>query len=387
MNRATSFVLAAVSAAIVGTTPSIRAESASPGPTQIYVLSLRTDDADDQADALTQAIRSSVRQTPGWALSEAPQSFETLAIALKCPAQPDPACLERIGDQLHTSRYVWGTMTKSGSRHVTADLHMWARGEPGTDASETYGDDRKEPGDASLRAVAARLFAQLRGEKASGTLVVLAGGGGGTVRVDGVERGVLTNGLSRIDVPAGSHTVAVRVAGFEVAQQRADVREAAEKEVSFHLIAARPPAAEKAEDAGPAVPVAKVVGYSALIAGAGLLVASGAEALRWLGDRDDSTNDRESVPRSVTDVCAYASPAAQDACSKSRDASSASALGWIFAAAGAALAGTGAWLILTDGASDTGSHPPVGASSMATTVAIVPTVSPRSGGLNVRVRF
>jgi hypothetical protein len=386
MNRAMQFVLVALAAAIVVTTPSTRAQPANPGATPIYVLSVRTDDADDQADALTQAIRSSVRQTPGWALSDAPQSFETLAIALKCPTQPDPACLERIGDQLRADRYVWGTMTKSGFRHVTADLHLWARGLPGTDASETYGDDRKDSSDASLRAVASRLFAKLRGERASGTLVVLAGASGGTVRVDGVERGVLTNGLARIDVPAGSHTVAVRVAGFEVAQERADVREAAEKEVVFHLIA-RPAAGEKEQDTGPAVSIAKVVGYSALIAGGGLLVAAGVEAVRWLSDRDDSTNDRGSVPKSVTDVCAYASQPAQDACSKSKDASSASALGWIFAAAGAALAGTGAWLLLTDDTSDAGSHATVGASSTGATVAIVPAVSLRSGGVNLRVRF
>ena len=387
MNRAMQFVLAALAAAIVVTTPSTRAQPANPGATPIYVLSVRTDDADDQADALTQAIRSSVRQTPGWALSDAPQSFETLAIALKCPTQPDPACLERIGDQLRADRYVWGTMTKSGSRHVTADLHMWARGLPGTDASETYGDDRKDPSDASLRAVASRLFAKLRGERASGTLVVLAGASGGTVRVDGVERGVLTNGLSRIDVPAGSHTVAVRVAGFEAAQERADVREAAEKEVIFHLIASRPAAAEKEGDTGPAISIAKVVGYSALIAGGGLLVGAGVEAVRWLNDRDDNTNDRQSVPKSVTDVCAYASQPAQDACSKSKDASSASALGWIFAAAGAALAGTGAWLVVTDGTSDTGSHATVGASSVGATVAIVPAVSLRGGWVDLRVRF
>ena len=49
--------------------------------TPIYVLSVWTNDADDQADALTAALRSRVRQLPGWSLAETTQSFETLAIA------------------------------------------------------------------------------------------------------------------------------------------------------------------------------------------------------------------------------------------------------------------------------------------------------------------
>jgi hypothetical protein len=386
MNGAMNLVLAAIATAVVATASAAHAEPASAGAMAIYVLSVRTDDADDQADALTQAMRTIVRQAPGWVLSEAPQSFETLAIALKCPAQPDAACLGRVGDQIHADRYVWGTMTRKGARQVTADLHMWVRGQPGVDASETYGDDRKEPSDPSLRALASRLFSKLRGEKPTGTLIVLAGAGGGTVRIDGVERGVLINGLSRIDVSVGAHTVSVRVAGFDVAQQRAEVREAAEQEVVFPLVAAQPPAVEKENDVAPAVSIAKVLGYSALVAGTGLLVGGGIEAVRWLNDRDDSAKDRQSVPRSVTDVCTDPSQAAQDACSKSKDASSASTLGWIFGAAGAALAGTGAFLIATDSLSDSGPHPVAGASSFAA-VAIVPAVTLRSGSLNLRVQF
>ena len=80
------------------------------------MLSLWTDDADDQADALTQALRSRVRQAQGWSLLETPQSFETLAIALKCPPKPDAPCLQRIGDQLHADHYVWGTMARKKGR-------------------------------------------------------------------------------------------------------------------------------------------------------------------------------------------------------------------------------------------------------------------------------
>src|SRR6516164_1118081 len=85
-----------------------RAEPPNGRATPVYILTLWTDDSDDQADALTQALRSRVRQASGWSLLETNQSFETLSIALKCPSKPDPPCLQRIGDQLHADHYVWG---------------------------------------------------------------------------------------------------------------------------------------------------------------------------------------------------------------------------------------------------------------------------------------
>src|SRR5271167_3154188 len=65
-------------------------------PTPLVVLPLTTDAADDQADALTRALRARVEALPAWALQESAQSFETLSIALRCPTKPDGACLERI---------------------------------------------------------------------------------------------------------------------------------------------------------------------------------------------------------------------------------------------------------------------------------------------------
>ncbi|MGD0524874.1 MAG: hypothetical protein ABSE49_07015, partial [Polyangiaceae bacterium] len=96
-------------AAAMGSVGTAHAEPPNARATPVYVLSIWTDDADDQADALTQALRSRVRQAQGWSLLETSQSFETLSIALKCPPKPDAACLQRIGDQLHADHYVWGT--------------------------------------------------------------------------------------------------------------------------------------------------------------------------------------------------------------------------------------------------------------------------------------
>jgi hypothetical protein len=355
----------------------------------VYVLSLWTDDADDQADALTQALRSRVRQVPAWSLLETNQSFETLAIALKCPPKPDGACLQRIGDQLHADHYLWGTMSrKRNAGEVTADLHLWSRGKPSSETGESFSENLKDASDESLRAIAARLFGKIVGSGASGTLVVHAGRGSGSVLVDGSEKATLEAGTARVEVPAGSHTIGVRVSGFEAAEQSFEVANGGEHDLTFTLASARHESRD--EPGRSSFPVVKVLGYSAIVAGAGFLVAGGIEALNWVSDSNASSNDRQQIPRSVTDVCNDQAPAAVDACAKSKDATSVSTLGWVFAGAGAVLLGAGIVLVVSDhGPSEDKSASATRGAAGATVAAVrvVPSVGPRAGALQLRIDF
>jgi hypothetical protein len=388
MTRATRFAFALLAAAALGpVTRSAHAEPPNAKAVPVYVLSIWTDDADDQADALTQALRSRVRQAQGWSLLETPQSFETLAIALKCPTKPDPPCLQRIADQLHADHYIWGMMGKKKTPgEVTADMHLWSRGKPEGDGSESYSENLKDASDESLRQIATRLFGKVTGGVAGGTLVVHAGSGAGWVTVDGIDKGTLEGGVARIDVSGGSHTIGVRVQGFDAALQPTTVTLGAEQELTFAL---SPTAA-----AGPdttshsSFPLRKVATYSALVAGAGLLVAGGVEGLAWLNDNSASKTDRKSVPPSVTDVCKTGVNAqAVDACQKSKDAVSVSTLGWVFTGVGAALVATGFVLMLGDhGSSETPRDAATPASGKAK-VDVVPEVGLRGGGLDLRVTF
>jgi hypothetical protein len=377
-------VLLVASEALVSTVA--RAEPPNTRATPVYVLSLWTDDADDQADALTQALRSRVRQVPAWSLLETSQSFETLAIALKCPPKPDGACLQRIGDQLHADHYLWGTMAKKkGAGEVTADLHLWSRGRASTEAGEAFSENLKDASDESLRAIAARLFGKLIGSGATGTLVVHAGRGAGSVLVDGSEKATLEAGTARLEVPAGSHTIGVHVSGFEAAEQSFDVANGGEHDLTFTLASARH--ANRDEQARSSFPVVKVLGYSAIVAGAGFLVAGGIEALNWVSDSNASSNDRQTIPRSVTDVCSDQAPAAQDACSKSKDAMSVSTLGWVFAGAGAVLLGTGIVLVMSDHGPSEETSASTSRRAPSAAVRVLPSVGPRAGSLQLRVDF
>ena len=111
--------------------------------------------------------------------------------------------------------------------------------EPGEAArstrGETYSENLKDPSDDALRAIAARLISKLTGSGAMGTLMVHAGTGKGTVLVDGAAKGTLDAGVARVSLPAGQHTIAVRVPGFEAEAQSATISDGSEDDMNFTL--------------------------------------------------------------------------------------------------------------------------------------------------------
>jgi len=390
MRRATVLALAVLAASASSLPRPSRAEAPNSKATPIYVLQVLTDDADDQAEALTQAIRGRARQARGWSLAETPQSLETLAIALKCPPKPDAPCLQRIGDQLRADHYIWGMMAKKKPGEVTADMHLWNRGKAEGETSESFSESLKDSNDDGLRAVAARVFDDLTGAGASGALVVHAGTGGGSVLVDGVAKGTLEEGVAHVDVPEGAHAVSVRVPGFEAPALPIKIKAGAEQEVSFALA----PAAEGSSPApepegGAAVSVREVLGYVGLGVGAALLTTAAIEGRSWIEDKNASDNDRKNIPSTVTDVCAVPSPTPSegDACSKSKDASSKSTLGWIFLGLGAGFVGTGVWLLVTDHGSSSASTASSTRKSPGPHLAVVPAIGPHAGAVRLDVTF
>jgi hypothetical protein len=399
-------------------TGTARAEAPNQRATPVYVLSLSTDDVDDQAEALTLALRSRVREVQGWSLLESLQSFDTLALALKCPAKPDAACLQHVADQIHADHYVWGKVAhKRGAPEITAELHLWSRAKGDSQISASFGDNVKDASDPSIRQVASRAFGKLVGSDANGTLVVHAGTGSGTVFVDGTARGRLHEGVGRFDVAEGTHRIAVRVAGFDAEPQAANVTAGTEQEVSFTLTQEPPSSSsasspsrasissssssssssassasssrstETAEVTGQS-PVKKVLGYSAVIVGGGLLVGAGVGAALWIVDSNKSSDDRQHVPASVTNVCGTASgnwaSYAADACNASQDATQVSTAAWIMGISGAVIGGFGLILLATDHSSPpTTTHD----ARPAPRFDVLPIVGTRGGALNVRVTF
>lgn len=323
-----------------------RAEAPSTKAVPLYVLSIWTDDADDQADALTQALRGRVSQTPGFSLLQTSQSFETLAIALKCPPKPDSACLQRIGDQLKADHYLWGLMDRkrASAGEVNVEVHLWTRGKPDVSTRESFADSLKDPNEEPLRAIAAGILGKL-------------------------------TGVTPPPPPAPASST-------PVASAPAPAPNMADSGLQATAVAAAPGAAAEPAEESDRFPTRTVLAYSALAVGAALIVVSGVEAANWISDNNKSSDDRKQVPKSVTDVCAEpVNIYAQDACNRSKDAVTSSTLAWVFGAMGAGLVATGVVLMVTDHASapqEDGS---------ANHVRLMPALGAHGGGVDLRVRF
>jgi hypothetical protein len=332
-------LFAALAAAGLLAPRTVRAQDRAPTP--LVVLALMTDDADDQADALTRALKARVDALPAWSLEESTQSFETLSIALRCPSKPDSACLGRIGDQLHADHFVWGTMVR-GRGEVTAELNLWNRSGPAAQTSAMFPDNLKDPEGPKLRAVAVRVLDSLLGGPAEPPPVV---------------HGKPATGSLPTPPPP---------------------------EPTSHAPAASdstPPAESPPSSDSNHLP--RILGYTGLASGAVLLVVGAIEGAMWVSDKNKADQQRSMVPSNVVDVCAapgYAAAAA--ACQASTREMNDAVFAWVFTVAGAALAGTGIWLLVASGGSSDAkpatAHP---------TLEVLPTIGSQVQSLDLRLHF
>lgn len=207
-------------AAVVGATLLVAGpgQGAEPGPDAfpISVLAVATDDAFDQAEALTKALRSVVRHSVGWSLTEDDYALPVLVLQLKCSEPPDLACQALIADQIKADRFVWGTLKKKDKKSgmVVASLHLWVRDKVVAEAPLEYSENLTEPGDDALRLVATDALKTLTGGPPKGTLQVTADDVAGQVFVDDVEVGALAAGKGSYEVAMGEHTVRVKSPGY-----------------------------------------------------------------------------------------------------------------------------------------------------------------------------
>ncbi len=192
------------------------AQAAEPGPDTlpIHVISVQTPDADDQAEALTKALRQAVRAMPGWSLADGDYSLEVLTLSLRCPEPPDAGCQSRIADQIRTDRYVWGILSKGKGGNVSGELNFWVRGKGTTKVPVNYSANLTEAEDESLKRIAADTVNKLTGGPPKGEVKVKAGNVAGQVFIDGQPIGALTAGEGTFFVPSGSHQIVVKAPGY-----------------------------------------------------------------------------------------------------------------------------------------------------------------------------
>lgn len=376
-----------------------RADQSTAHSLSVAVLAFDSEDAEDQADAMTGALRSRVRASQGWSLVETTQSLAMLTAALRCQGKPISAdCEQRIADHIHSDRYIFGYVAKGPQAgQVTAEIHLYQKNRPDTVVRESFSDNLKDQNDDTLKKVAQKALERLGGN-AVGTIVVRMGNESGEVVVDGEKKVPLQNGHAKLELAPGSHSVEVTPNGRP--SQKRTVLVTAGKETLIDLVLAQsgtPPGPVGPVKQEKPFPTRKVLGAVGMAAGVGL----GVLAIVQLGKYNSLQEDAEKDPAlnfvdtkgQAVDPCSDAArinvsgggslrSQPNIACQASNDAKTASAIGIVSAAAGGVLLLGGAYLFFFGGDSNSEAK-----AKAQTKPKIIPSFGQGSGGLTVVGRF
>jgi hypothetical protein len=266
--------------------PAVHAGRESAKGPAVHVVAIRSYDADYQAEALTVALRNRIRELRGWTLGAGDHSLEVLTLGLKCGEVPDASCQAKIGQQIGSDRYIWGTLRKVTGGQVVADLHLWARGKPATETQLTYSDNLTAPGDDALKRLVDDAVAKLVAVGETGTVVVRSqDAASGDLYVDGKPHGAMQSGEMKLALAPGTHQIELR-RGAEVQKGTVSVRPGASVELHLAFASADATSAGTSSSIGaslsdaptvvqprPGLSSSKVMGWSAL--GMGLALTGG----------------------------------------------------------------------------------------------------------------
>jgi hypothetical protein len=190
-----------------------------PGVLPLHVLEFYTDDADDQAKALTLAMRARVRASKDHSLADGDFALGVFLASLKCGDIPDVACQTRIGDNLKIDRYIWGTMRKVDGGQVSIDIHLWQRGQQEVRQQLSFSDNLTVAEDQSLQKIADQLLSKLVNFGKIGVVkLVNPKGLAGDLFVDGKPQGQVAGNLTELSLPIGQRQFELRSGGKVIAQ-------------------------------------------------------------------------------------------------------------------------------------------------------------------------
>ncbi len=326
----------------------------------VQVLTMASEDSYEQAQALTIALKRAVTRTEGWTLAKGDFSLEVMTAALGCSIPPDGACQKKIAGKLNTSRYVWGTVAKSGKKEVVAVLRLYEDGEQKKDTEIKYASNLTDPSDDTLLNIAYDAFQKLTGS-AQGVLVVTAGNVTGEVFVDGESAGQIIDGRTELTLPSGEHKVSVKADGFSEAVGSVSVRPGQSVEVTLNPVplgSGGGGGTEPTKDKGGSG-LKKTLGYVALGTGAVLAIGGG---YFWFKSSQDNNADvikdyskgKLAVKPASDDVNVCDSARAQNfspVVSKCDDNKKHKTLAFALGISGLVVGGVGAYLVFIDGKS------------------------------------
>lgn len=340
----------------------------------VAVLAFDSEDAEEQADAITGAVRSRIRAAQGWSLIETTQSLGMLTAAMKCPSRPPPECQQKIAEQIKAERYIWGFVSKGPTAgQVTAEIHLYQKGKADTVLKEAYADNLKDSNDDTLRKIAARIVERLGGT-AVGVVVVHSADQSGEVIIDGEKHVPLDKGAARIELAAGGHSIEVAPTTGSPVKRNVVVTAGRETVVEFTGTGTSEPPAE-----GSKSKTRKIIGGVSMAVGGALGGIAVYSLVNYLGLQSDGEDRAAKVEkRSPPQACKEYD---ERCASIDKDSKTASGLAWGLGGAAVVAIGFGAYMFFSEPSSS--SSTTTAATPPKPKTRVVPTVGSGTGGLLV----
>ncbi len=218
----------------------------------VAVLGLEPVDVPEPlAQQLTDALRQRAASTSGVRVVQGKDLIE-VKMVFGCDGEL-PACMAQAGKTLGADKLLYGTVKKAaGKNSVTVALKLL---DVKTAVVEKFVNDtvqKRELAGSNVGGVAGRWFAQLVEIEAKPTLTVTSDPSGGNVSVDGQSYG--RTPLTLRDLPAGTHSVTVTMAGRQPFTRSVDLRPGGSHDVVATLEPEAAPVVVKKEPLKPPAP-------------------------------------------------------------------------------------------------------------------------------------
>lgn len=339
--------------------PKKPAPAAAKSDNPLEILGIVSDDVEEQADGLTEALRFQARQLPGVPVGKANQTLDVMTTANKCPQSPDPTCQQDIAKQLKTNQYIWGILKKAPDQKVTIELHHYVKDKPDHILEISYPSNLRDQNDEALRKIARRLLVELLDLK-TGFVHVTGIGPMATcsVKLDGQAVGTLRDGTLLAETTPGEHTITTE--GCPAFTGTANVTASREVVITLNEGGGKPApgVTPPVEEKKPFFTGRKIAAVSMAGVGVAAGVVGVIFATKWASAKSTGNDELEGFtnPLNASSPKEYCTGAARledgsrggRICDADKDARTASTVAWIAGGAGAALVIGGVVLWVTD---------------------------------------
>jgi len=217
--RAAVALALSVSLSLTPVATSWAAAAGSPGAVELEVLAFSSNDAVDEAAALTDAFKHAIIGAPGVVDHGKSHALEAVALGAGCDDPMAASCGPKIANEIKYDKFIYGTVKKTPPNKITATLTYYNAGQVKT-LAKTYdaGPVAKDGTSPELKKIALDALFSLMGGAPKGKVEITVSGPAanedGELFENGQSLGTVTAGKGSVEIPSGQHTLELRVKGF-----------------------------------------------------------------------------------------------------------------------------------------------------------------------------